>query len=112
MIGAAGPFVVAFSAYFGRLPVLFWFVLTSIWTAAGCAGSKTFDAFFAFRVLNGAFSCVAQAGGMMFIKDMFFVHEHARKINVWATFFILSPVSFDFHAIKISLNAIGSTSVP
>ena len=27
----------------------------------------------------------------MFIKDMFFFHEHARKINIWASFIILSP---------------------
>lgn len=27
----------------------------------------------------------------MFIKDMFFFHEHARKINIWAGFVILSP---------------------
>lgn len=91
MLGAAGPIIVALSAYFGRLPVLFWFIFHSIWTAAGCAGSKTFNAFFTFRVLNGFFSTVAQGGGVMFIKDMFYVHERARKINVWATFFILSP---------------------
>jgi MFS family permease len=27
----------------------------------------------------------------MFIKDMFFFHEHPRKINIWAGFVILSP---------------------
>lgn len=27
----------------------------------------------------------------MFIKDMFFFHEHARKINIWSGFVILSP---------------------
>ena len=27
----------------------------------------------------------------MFIKDMFFFHEHARKINIWASFIVLSP---------------------
>lgn len=27
----------------------------------------------------------------MFIKDMFFFHEHARKINIWSGFIILSP---------------------
>lgn len=27
----------------------------------------------------------------MFIKDMFFFHEHARKINIWSAFIILSP---------------------
>lgn len=27
----------------------------------------------------------------MFIKDMFFLHEHARKINIWSGFIVLSP---------------------
>jgi hypothetical protein len=27
----------------------------------------------------------------MWIKDVWFFHEHARKINVWSTAIILSP---------------------
>jgi hypothetical protein len=38
----------------------------------------------AARILNGFFSTVSQAGGLMFIKDIFFFHEQARKINIWA----------------------------
>jgi MFS family permease len=91
MEGAAGPFIVAFMAYFGRLPVLFWFVLMAVWTAAICAGSKTLDEFIAARILNGTFSTVAQAGGLLIIKDLFYVHEYARKINIWSFSFILSP---------------------
>jgi MFS family permease len=91
MEGAAGPFIVALMAYFGRLPVLFWFTVFALWTAAMCAGSKTLDQFIAARVLGGTFSTAAQAGGLSFINDMFFVHEHARKINIWSFFFILSP---------------------
>ncbi|KAK3068248.1 hypothetical protein LTR53_014340 [Teratosphaeriaceae sp. CCFEE 6253] len=98
MLGAGGVFVVALAAYFGRLPVLFWFTFTAVWTAAGCAGAGNFSSFMAFRILNGFFSTVAQGGGLMFIKsvpalllDLFFVHERARKINVWASFVILSP---------------------
>ena len=44
MLGVGGLFVVALSSYFGRLPVLFWFTFTAVWTAAGCAGSETFNA--------------------------------------------------------------------
>lgn len=91
MLGAGGIFVVVLSAYFGRLPILFWFTLTAVWTAAWCAGATTFESFMAARILNGFFSTVAQGGGLMFIKDIFFFHEHARKINVWASFIILSP---------------------
>lgn len=60
MLGAGGVFVVALSAYFGRLPVLFWFTLTALWTAAWCAGATTFESFMAARILNGFFSTVAQ----------------------------------------------------
>ncbi|KAL1980470.1 hypothetical protein VTN96DRAFT_4127 [Rasamsonia emersonii] len=91
MLGAGGLFVTVFSAYFGRLPVLFWFLVFALWTAAWCAGAAGFNDFMAARILNGFFSTVAQAGGLMFIKDIFFFHEHARKINIWSSFVILSP---------------------
>ncbi|KAK2764566.1 hypothetical protein FQN54_009261 [Arachnomyces sp. PD_36] len=91
MLGAGGLFVTVMGAYFGRLPVLFWFMVFAVWTAAFCAGAHTFEQFMAARILNGFFSTVAQGGGLMFIKDMFFFHEHARKINIWAAFIILSP---------------------
>jgi hypothetical protein len=60
MLGAGGVFVVVLSAYFGRFPVLFWFTLMAVWTAAWCAGASTFEDFMAARVLNGFFSTVAQ----------------------------------------------------
>ena len=60
MLGAGGVFVVAFSAYFGRLPILFWFLVIAFATAAWCAGATGFDSFLAARVLNGFFSTVAQ----------------------------------------------------
>ncbi|MCJ1386352.1 hypothetical protein MMC17_009478 [Xylographa soralifera] len=91
MIGAGGLISVAFMAYFGRLPVLFWFTFCALWSAAFCAGAANFTQYQAARVLNGFFSTVAQGGGLVFINDIFFVHEHARKINVWSFFIILSP---------------------
>lgn len=69
MLGAGGVVVVALAAYFGRLPVLFWFTFTAVWTAAGCAGSATFTSFMAFRILNGFFSTVAQGGGIMCVDS-------------------------------------------
>ncbi|ODQ52981.1 MFS general substrate transporter [Saitoella complicata NRRL Y-17804] len=98
MLGVGGLFAVAFSAYFGRLPVLFYFILLATATAYWCAGAVTFDSFMAARILNGFFSTVAQAGGLMFIKDIFFFHEHARKIGVWAASVILSPYLGPFFA--------------
>ncbi|KAF4334669.1 HOL1 [Fusarium beomiforme] len=91
MLGAGGIFVVALSAWAGRLPVLFYFLVLATATAAWCAAATTFESFMAARILNGFFSTVAQGGGLMFIFDMFFFHERARKINIWAAFIILSP---------------------
>ncbi|KKK12518.1 hypothetical protein AOCH_000045 [Aspergillus ochraceoroseus] len=91
MLGAAGLLVVSLSAYFGRYPVLFWFVVLALATAIWCAAAQSFESFMAARILNGFFSTVAQGGGLMFIKDMFFFHEQARKINIWSGFIVLSP---------------------
>ncbi|KAI1273942.1 major facilitator superfamily domain-containing protein [Xylaria sp. FL0933] len=91
MLGAGGIFVVAFSAYFGRLPVMFYFLVIALTTAAWCAAATNFESFETARILNGFFSTVAQVNGLIFIQDMFFFHERARKINLWASFFVLSP---------------------
>ncbi|KAI5204554.1 MFS general substrate transporter [Aureobasidium subglaciale] len=91
MLGAGGVVAVILSAWAGRLPVLFYFLILSTATAAWCAAATTFESFMAARILNGFFSTVAQGGGLMFIFDMFFFHERARKINIWAAFIILSP---------------------
>ena len=60
MVGAGGVIAVMFSAYFGRLPVLFWFMVIATATALGQAGSHGFNGFFVPRVLNGFFSGAAQ----------------------------------------------------
>lgn len=70
MLGAGGVVVVALSAYFGRLPVLFYFLVLATATAIWCAAAATFESFMAARILNGFFSTVAQGGGLMFIYDM------------------------------------------
>ncbi|KAH8758521.1 major facilitator superfamily domain-containing protein [Hyaloscypha sp. PMI_1271] len=91
MLGPGGLATIILAAYFGRLPVLWYFVIIALLTAAWCAAATSFNSFMAARVLNGFFSTVAQGGGLMFIKDIFFFHEHPRKINIWAGFVILSP---------------------
>src|SRR4051794_28321921 len=73
------------------MPIVFWFLLGSTATAAWCAAATSLDSFTAARILNGLTSTVAQAGGLMFIQDIFFFHERARKINIWSSFIIISP---------------------
>ncbi len=60
MVGAGGVIAVIFSAYFGRLPVLFWFTVAAFATAAGQAGAHGFNGFFVPRVMNGFFAGAAQ----------------------------------------------------
>ncbi|KAL8841167.1 MAG: hypothetical protein Q9170_001021 [Blastenia crenularia] len=91
MLGAGGLFVVAFSAYFGRLPVLFWFTLIAFITAVWSAAVDTFNSFLLARLLNAFFSTAGQAGGLIFIKDVFFFHQYARMINIWGFAIILAP---------------------
>ena len=91
MLGAGGLFVVILCAYFGRLPVVFYFLAVSTATAAWCAGATSFTSFMAARILNGFFSTVTQVAGLIFIQDVFYFHERARKINIWASFFVISP---------------------
>lgn len=61
MLGGGGLVVVALSAYFGRLPVLFWFSIMAFVTAAWSAAAKSLASFEAARILHGFFSTVAQA---------------------------------------------------
>ena len=60
MLGAGGVVVVALAAFFGRLPVFFWFIVIAFATAAWNAGATSFDSFMTSRILNGFFSTVAQ----------------------------------------------------
>ena len=76
MLGVGGLATIILASYFGRLPVLFYFVVIAFLTAIWCAAATSFESFMAARILNGFFSTVAQGGGLMFVKDIFFFHEH------------------------------------
>ncbi|MCJ1456322.1 hypothetical protein MMC28_006683 [Mycoblastus sanguinarius] len=79
MLGAGGIAVVSLSAYFGRAPIMFWFLIVTVCTAAWCGAATTFPSFMAARIVNGFFATVGQAGGLMFINDMFFFHDHPYR---------------------------------
>ena len=65
MLGAGGIVVVMLSTYFGRAPILFWFLTMSLCTAAWCGAAITFSSFMAARIVNGFFSTVGQAVSQM-----------------------------------------------
>lgn len=91
MLGVGGIFAVWLSAWIGRLPVLFWFGCLSAGTAVWSAAAQSFESYMASRILNGMFVVCGAALGLSIIKDVWFWHSHARKINIWSTAIILSP---------------------
>lgn len=91
MLGAGGLVTVWLSAYFGRLPVLFWFTVIAAATAVWSAAAGTFESYMASRILNGFFVVAAAGGGLMWINDVFFFHERPRMINIWSCAIIISP---------------------
>lgn len=43
------------------------------------------------RTLQGFFGAAPQVIGLSIIHDMFFFHERARKVNIWAASFLIGP---------------------
>ena len=62
-LGAGGLFTVLLSAYFGRLPIMFYFTSIAVGTSAWCAAATSFKSYMAARILNGFFSIAAEAVG-------------------------------------------------
>lgn len=70
---------------------MFWSTFLGALCTLACALTTSFDTFYAFRALMGLTLTSYQVTGLACIKDMFYLHEHARKINIWAASFVLSP---------------------
>ena len=90
-IGACGLFVVALANYFGRLPITLLFQAAFLGTCVWSAAATSFDSYLAARIVNGFFCSVGQGGALMWIKDLFFFHEHPRAINYIEFSIITSP---------------------
>ncbi|KAF7586330.1 hypothetical protein BBP40_009058 [Aspergillus hancockii] len=90
-IGACGLFVVPLASYFGRLPVTLFFQCVMVGTCAWSAAATSFPSYLAARIINGFFCSVGQGGALMWIKDLFFFHEHPRVINYVEFSIIMSP---------------------
>lgn len=78
-------------SYWGRAPVLFWTEVLGFCFTLGSALSKDYATFFVMRCFSAAFLTAAQTISIAFLKDMFFFHERARKIGLWACLYICSP---------------------
>lgn len=75
----------------GRAPTLFWTNLLGFFFCIGTAASPNFRTFYAMRALTGFFITSGQTISIAFIRDIFFFHERARKIGLWALLYIASP---------------------
>ena len=91
MLGIGGLFWIVISSWWGRAPVMFWSTLTGTFFTLACCLTDSFPAFYGFRALMGFTLTAYQVVGLACVKDMFFFHEHARKIGIWVAIFILSP---------------------
>lgn len=91
MLGIGGLFWIILTNYWGRAPVMFWSTLTGTFFTLACAVTTDYQTYYAFRALMGLTLTAYQIAGLAVVKDMFFFHEHARKIGIWVSAFILSP---------------------
>lgn len=80
-----------FIYFWGRAPVLFWTCLLGTAFQIASAAAPDFTSWYAFRGLHGLFITSGVATGLTIVKDMFYFHEHARKIGIWASMFLLAP---------------------
>ncbi|EON61602.1 hypothetical protein W97_00817 [Coniosporium apollinis CBS 100218] len=91
MQGPGGLLAVPLCQRYGRLPVLFWSQLLTLVFTIGATVSPDYASFTACRTLQGFFGAPPQVIGLSMIHDMFFFHERARKINIWAFSFLIGP---------------------
>ena len=60
-------------------------------TCAWSAAATSFNSYIAARIVNGLFCSAGQGGALIWIKDLFFFHEHPRAINYVEFSIITSP---------------------
>lgn len=89
--GIGGVLAVPVLYFWGRAPVVFWAMVIGVGLQIGIALSPDFTTYYATKAMQGLFNQAALTAGLSFIQDMFFFHEHARKIGYWAATFLLAP---------------------
>ncbi len=78
-------------SFWGRAPVLFWTCICGTLFTLGATLAPNFEVHYAMRATMGLFLTAPQTISIAYIKDIFFFHEHARKIGLWACLYISSP---------------------
>jgi len=96
LLGPGGMIAVMFVRRYGRLPILFWSQVIALGFLVGCTFAPNFRTFAAMRCLTAFFGTAPQITGLYVVTDMYPFHLQARKINIWTTGFILSPIMSPF----------------
>ncbi|OBT75528.1 hypothetical protein VF21_04896 [Pseudogymnoascus sp. 05NY08] len=91
MMGIGGILWISFISFWGRAPVIFWAVLIGTLFTIGAAVAPTYEIHYAMRALQGLFVTAPQTISVAVIEDIFFFHERAHKIGLWACIYISSP---------------------
>ncbi|KAH7085784.1 major facilitator superfamily domain-containing protein [Paraphoma chrysanthemicola] len=91
ILGICGLIWVPMSSYWGRAPVLFWTTVIGFAFTLATPFAQDFPTFFVMRSFVAAFQTAAQTISLAFLKDIFYFHERARKIGLWACLYICSP---------------------
>ncbi|KAH7254422.1 hypothetical protein NW759_009586 [Fusarium solani] len=91
MMAVGGIIWVPMTSFIGRAPTLFWSTFFGLVFSIVTAVSPNFPCFYAMRAMSGLFLTSGQTIAVAFIKDIFFFHERARKIGLWALMYITSP---------------------
>ena len=71
--------------------MLFWTVFAGTLFSLGSCLTPTFTGYYALRTLTGFTLTAGQTIGLAFIQDMFFFHQHAKKLGLWTAAFLASP---------------------
>lgn len=79
------------SYYWGRAPLLLWTNVAGTCFILGCVLSTNFTMYYGFRGLQGFTLTCGQTIGVGIIKDMFFLHEQARKIGIYVGVVLVAP---------------------
>ena len=71
--------------------MLFWVVLSGTLFTLGCTLAPSFSTYYGLKAMQGFTLTAGQTIGLAFIQDMFYFHEHAKKIGIWTSLFLASP---------------------
>lgn len=96
--GIGGFIWIVVTSWWGRAPVMFWSTLAGAMFTLACAVTESFNVYYGFRAMMSLALTSFQITGLACVKDMFFFHEHARKIGIWVAWFIMSPYLGPFFA--------------